>query len=72
MTDGITGQHFHMEFGFVRGSSYFFEKENQSIVTSIDEYNSYLIIVDKVMRYIWIFLTSSKAPPITIVQALFN
>ena len=66
------GQHFHMDFGFVWGSEYVVKSENQPTITSIDGYNSYLIIVDRVTRYIWIFLTTSKAPPITIAQKVLN
>lgn len=66
------GQHFHMDFGFVRGSKYVVKSENNPSITSIDGYNSYLIIVDRVTRYIWIFLTISKAPPITIAQKVLH
>ena len=57
-----------MYFEFVRGSEYKVKMENKPTVTSIDRCNSYIIIVDRVCRYIWLFLTSSKSPPITIAQ----
>ena len=53
-----------MDFGFVRGSEYKLKNETGSSITSIDGFNSYLIIVDRVTRYMWIFLTTSKLPPI--------
>ena len=69
---GVAGQHFHMDFEFVRGSSYSIKQEDQPTVTSIDGYNSYIIAVDRIIRYKWIFLTSSKAPPITIAKTLLE
>ena len=70
--NGVAGQHFHMDFGFVRGSDYSMKRENAPTITSIDGYNSYLIIVDRVTRYLWLFLTASKAPPLTIVDKVLT
>ena len=67
-SNDVAGQHFHLYFGFVRGFSYSISKENQPTITNIDGYNSYLIIVNRITRYVWIFLTSSKDPSITISQ----
>ena len=72
LTEGAAGQHFHMDFGFVRGSKYSVKQENAPTITSVDGYNSYLIIVDRVTRYVWVFLTTSKSPPITIAQKILN
>ena len=69
---GVAGQHFHMDFGFVRGSGYRLKTDDNKTVTSIDGYNSYLIIVDRVTRYMWTFLTSSKSPPINLVQRVLR
>ena len=44
--EGEAGQHFHMDFGFVRGSEYRVKQEHGPTLTSIDGFNSYLIIVD--------------------------
>ena len=57
------GQHFHMDFGFVRGSSYTIKQEDGPPITSKEGYNSYLLIIDRATRYMWVFLTSSKEPP---------
>lgn len=38
----------------------------------MDGFNSYLIIVDRVPRYIRIFLTISKSPPINVAQQVIN
>ena len=69
---GVAGQYFHMDFKFVRGSSYSIKRKDQPTITSIDRYSSYLIIVDRITRYVWIFLTSSKAPPIHIAQKILT
>ena len=66
------GQHFHMDFGFVRGSKYSIKQENNPTITSKDGYNSYLIVVDRASRYTWIFLTKSKNPPIEIARKLLR
>ena len=67
------GQRYHMDFGFVRGEQYNkLDKKTKRFVTSIDGYNSYLIIVDAHTRYTWVFLTSSKEPPIDIVKQFLN
>ena len=66
------GQHFAMDFGFVRGSGYRVKREDTPTVTSIDRFNSYLIIVDKATRYIWIFLTASKSPPVEIARSVLR
>ena len=41
-------------------------------LTSNVGFNSYLIIDDRVTRYTWIFLTTSKALPINIAQQVLN
>ena len=49
---GVAGQHFHMDFGFMRGSKYNVKQTNGPTLAIIDGYNSYLILVDRVTRYI--------------------
>ena len=57
-----------MDFGFVRGEEYHkLDKKKKRFITSIDGHNSYLIIVDDHTRYTWIYLTSSKEPPVDLV-----
>ena len=72
MPNTLPGQHFHMDFGFVRGSNYTIKTEDGPTVTSIDGYNSYLIIVDRATRYIWLFLTKSKHPPVDIARKVLK
>lgn len=40
----LPGQHFHMDFGFIRGSTYTLKQENDHTVTNKDEYNSILLL----------------------------
>ena len=72
ITTTARGQMFHMDFGFVRGSAFKSINEKGKIVTSRDGYNSYLIIVDSYTRYTWIYLSSSKHPPLTIVKQFLD
>ena len=46
-----TGSTFQMDFGFVRGSEYSYRDENDCLVTSIDGYTSYLLIIDETTRH---------------------
>lgn len=41
------GQQFHMDYGFVRGSDFSQKNEEGKLITSKDDYNAYLLIVDK-------------------------
>ena len=66
------GQIFHMDFGFVRGSAFKAINEKGKIVTSRNGYNSYLIVVDSYTRYTWVYLSSSKHPPLTIVKQFLD
>ena len=38
-----------MDFGFVRGIDYSDKTEDEKTITSINDYNPYLIIVDKAL-----------------------
>ena len=62
------GQVFQMDFGFVRGTGYSRTDEEGRRVTSLDGMNSYLLIIDRKTRRIWVFLTKSKTPPIQMVK----
>ena len=72
MPDVKPGQHFHMDFGFVRGSNYNVKEEDGPTVTSKDGYNSYLLIIDRATRFTWIFLTTSKHPPVNIAKKVLS
>jgi hypothetical protein len=66
---------FYMDFGFIRASSSDYTKPNKKIdrvVDSWDRYSSYLLIVDEASRYIWVFLTRSKEPPLDILDTFLD
>jgi deoxyuridine 5'-triphosphate nucleotidohydrolase len=69
MPEATAGQHFHMDFGFVRGKE-FSHKHGDKTVTSIDNKNAYLIVVDRATRYQWTFTTDSKSPPVETIRKL--
>jgi len=54
----------------MRASSESFHKTPGAsrVVDSYDGYNSYLLITDAKTRFTWVFLTTSKAPPIDLVK----
>jgi hypothetical protein len=60
------GQHFHVDFGFMKGSGYCKKDEEGRTITSIDGFRSYFLIIDRKTRYVWVFLTKTKQPPLTI------
>ena len=69
---GEPGQHFHMDFGFVRGTKFKTTDAEGRTITSIDGKNSYLIIVDRCTRFTWIFLSVSKHPPIEAARMILQ
>jgi hypothetical protein len=44
------------------------DKTKDRVVFSYDGFSSYLLIVDEASRYIWVFLTHSKSPPLDIIS----
>ncbi len=66
---------FYMDFGFMRASTSNFSKPNKKddrVVLSYDGFSSYLLIVDEASRFVWVFLTSTKEPPLDIVDAFLS
>jgi hypothetical protein len=66
-----------MDFGFMRASSSDLspgvaDRSQNRVVFSYDGFSSYLLLVDKASRYIWVFLTKSKEPPLNIVSAFLR
>ncbi len=47
-------------------------KATDQVVLSYDGFSSYLIIVDAATRFIWVFLTKSKEPPLDIIKAFMR
>jgi hypothetical protein len=59
-----------MDFGFMWASASDYSKQDKlkdRVVYSYNGFSSYLLIVDETTRYIWVFLTSCKDPPLDIV-----
>jgi hypothetical protein len=46
--------------GFVHGTQLSYKDEDGQLVTRLDGYNSYLIVVDRATYYTWVFLTRNK------------
>ena len=72
LPDANPGQHFHLDFGFVRGSEYEFVTDEGKRLTSIDGKNAYLLLVDRKTRYMWIYLTHSKEPPLNAIEMVLS
>ena len=66
------GQHFHLDFGFVRGSEYDFVNDEGKKLTSIDGKNAYLLIADRRTRYMWVYLCNSKETPLDAVEMILS
>lgn len=66
------GERFHMDLGFVRGTKFSYKDEDGNLVTSMDGYNSYLLIIDRATRYTWVFLAKSKAPQIDTIKSFLK
>ena len=62
------GERFQLDFGFVCGSCVRESSTPDTLITSIDGNNAYLLITDGFTRHMWIFTTRWKDPPITIVD----
>jgi hypothetical protein len=50
------GQHLHADFGFVRDSDWLRKDNDGKLVTSLDGYQSYCLLIDRESRYIWIII----------------
>ena len=66
------GHNVHMDYGFLRGSDWHKKDSDGKVVTSVDKYRSYLLVIDCYTRYIWIFPTKAKSPPITFITKLLT
>ena len=61
-----------MDFGFVCSSDWSAKDNDGKLVMSVDKYQSYLLVIDRASRYIWIYLTITKHPPIEQVDGLLS
>jgi len=65
----------YLDYGFIRASNEDYsrpDRKKDRIVESYDGYTSYLLVVDEVSKYAWIFLTKSKEPPVEICRIFFK
>ncbi len=72
LPDAEPGQHFHADFGFVRGSEFSLKLEGGKTVTSVDGKNSYLLIADRKTCMIWTHCNNTKAAPVKEVRAILQ
>lgn len=70
--DALPGQHFHADFGFVRGSEFKLTTSEGKTVTLVDGKNSYCLIVDRATRYCWVYLSDLKEPPTKAVKLILQ
>ena len=69
----LPGDNLYCDFGFMRGSDWSQKDEvTGKLVTSIDGMRSYFLMVDEATRYLWVFLTSSKVPPIEMARGVLR
>ena len=55
-------EQFQMDFGFMSS------REGKELIKSHDGYNCYLLLVDLFTRYLWIFLSKNKHPPLRTIK----
>jgi hypothetical protein len=66
------GTFFQMDMGYVRGTKYRVKDTDGNIVTSLDGYNSYLLVEDRATRYTWVFLCRYKVPQIELLRTFLE
>ena len=61
------GQHFHIDFSFLRGSEFQIKREDGEgpTITIVDEKKSYCLIIYCATRYMWVYLSNTKEPPVS-------
>jgi len=67
-----TKEMYYMDFGFVRGTGFDAKDETGRLITSLDGYRAYLLIIDGYTRYVWVFLTKTKHPPVSYLITFFQ
>lgn len=65
-------QMFYMDFGFPRGKTFHIKDEYGRLITSLDGYRAYFLIIVRKSRYIWIMLAKTKKPPVLFLQKFFS
>ena len=70
--ESVPGQHFHFDFGFMRTKYYQQEDQDGKLQTSVDGKNAYLLVIDRNTRYMWVYVSSSKSPPIEFCRSILR
>jgi hypothetical protein len=61
-------QCFNFDYSRMRGTDFSTKDKAGRLLTSIDSYRSYCLIIDWKSRYSWVFLTKTKTSPLSIVK----
>jgi hypothetical protein len=48
------------------------QKGKDRVIRSYDGFTLYILIIDEASRYVWVFLTASKDPPLDIVSEFLH
>lgn len=72
LPQALPGQHFHFDFGSMRTKDYQYEDVEGKTQTSVDGKNAYLLVVDRSTRYMWVYVTSSKQPPLDFCKSILH
>ncbi len=59
----------------MRASSSDYQRPNKvtaRVIASWNGYSLYILVVDEASRYVWVFLTKSKEPPLDIIDTLLD
>jgi hypothetical protein len=69
------GNILYMDFGFMCASTSDYPRPHKSkdrVIQSYDGFTLYILVVDEATRYVWVFLTASKDPPLDIVSEFLH
>ena len=69
------GQQFYMDYAFFRASTSNYSKpdtKTDRVIQSIDGFNGHLLIVDSYTKKAWVFLCTSKEPPLAEIRAFLK
>jgi hypothetical protein len=69
------GQQFYMDYAFFRASTSNYSKpdtKTDRVIQSIDGFNGHLLIVDSFTKKAWVFLCTSKEPPLAEIRAFLK
>ncbi len=62
------GEWFHMDMSFFQGTTYDIRDAYGHIITSLDGYNNYLLIINYATKHLWVSVTKSKVAQVKIIK----